>query len=499
MTMPKVAAWYVACVAIVGAVGFAAAAQPVATDWAALARADIESGYRLMRDNHPGLFDPLNPEFPAQLARARKRALALAGRARSLAGYVAVLGAFNAVLNDGHAALSPPPAESLAAWPGFLTAWRDGELRVFESTLEVPARGDRIASCDGTPIRELVERNVLEFVTHNGEQSAWWRFAPRVLLDLGNPFIRRPTQCVFETGNGRQRRELVWRSIEPKEFYARLEVSLNGERLPVGMSERASGIFWIALPTFSPDAAARAEYQRLFTDLEAGRKQLQQARAVVLDLRYNSGGSSDWSVKVANRLWGEARVAATMDDYFKGVQVLWRATNANAVALEEYVRQYREQGANDGANALQDIASAIRTGMREGKPLVLEPVSAGTDWVRSDQPVAAAEPQADLSVPVYVVVPAQCASACLDALDVFTRFPGVTLIGAPSSTDSTYLDIRFESLPSGKSRAVLPMKVWVGRPRASGAGYAPAIEITDLDWSTATFLTRIEADLANRR
>jgi len=414
----------------------------------------------------------------------------LARQARSSAGYTASLGAFNSVLNDGHAALRAPQAEAVG-WPGFITAWRGGELQVFDSTVEVPAKGDRVLSCDGNPIRELVTRNVFAFAVHNGEASAWWLLAPRVFFDAGNPFVKRPQHCTFATASGPQRRQLAWSAVSSERLASLYSDVINGDRLPIGLSERGRGIFWVALPTFAPNDAERQELQRLFTDLDAKREDLLRGRAVVLDLRHNRGGSSQWCVDTAAHLWGEAPVQGVLETYFRGVQVWWRATSSNTAELEKYARKSREQGEVEGAAQLEALTAAMRQAELSNQPFVIEPAGGSSD-------MPPATPPAALAVPVYVIVPAQCASACLDALDLFTRFPDVTLIGAPSATDTTYLDTRTEPLPSGKSQAVIPMKVWVGRPRASGEGYEPAIEVSELEWSTQTFLRRIEAHLQTR-
>ena len=98
-----------------------------------------------------------------------------------------------------------------------------------------------------------------------------------------------------------------------------------------------------------------------------------------------------------------------------------------------------------------------------------------------------------------MIVPGQCASACLDALDVFTRFPNTKLIGAPSSADSVYLEVRIPALPDGLAKVVIPNKLYRDRPRASGQVYSPAIEVRDLSWSTSAFRAVVEADLKTSR
>jgi hypothetical protein len=60
------------------------------------------------------------------------------------------------------------------------------------------------------------------------------------------------------------------------------------------------------------------------------------------------------------------------------------------------------------------------------------------------------------------------------------------------------MEVRTADLPSGHGRIVIPNKMWLGRPRASGQVYEPNILMTGIDWSTAAFLDRIEKDLAKK-
>ena len=108
---------------------------------------------------------------------------------------------------------------------------------------------------------------------------------------------------------------------------------------------------------------------------------------------------------------------------------------------------------------------------------------------------AAKSPATDFTTPVYVITPGRCASACLDAIDTFTLFGNMSLVGAPTSGDTVYMEVRSEELPSGKGRIVIPIKFWHQRPRESGEVYQPRLRVDDLDWSSATFLRAIEKDL----
>jgi hypothetical protein len=246
------------------------------------------------------------------------------------------------------------------------------------------------------------------------------------------------------------------------------------------------------MPTFQPDARQRDAYRALFSALISDRQRLLNARAVVIDLRGNQGGSSDWSADLAAALWGEGRVDSAMASYFRGVQVWWRASRDNAAYVTDLLKWLREQKQTRSIEEVEPVAAALEKAITHGDAWVVEPIKA---------PAAAAgvDDTPPLDTPVYVIVPGQCASACLDALDTFTRFPNTRLIGAPSSADSAYLEVRTEAAPSGFSTVVIPIKMWVRRPRPVGASYRPKIEVKTLAWSTTDFVAAIEADLASAR
>src|SRR4051812_24577597 len=57
--------------AAAAAVHVAAQAAPQKDDWKRIARQDVLAAYDLYAENHPGMRDPTNPGFAAQLAHAR--------------------------------------------------------------------------------------------------------------------------------------------------------------------------------------------------------------------------------------------------------------------------------------------------------------------------------------------------------------------------------------------------------------------------------------------
>jgi hypothetical protein len=475
----------------------AAPAVPQTPDqWRQAATTDIEAAYRITLENHPGTYDPVNPAFMPKLARARAGGLALAAQVRDSSGYLAALQRFNTLIHDGHAgvAVQRDVVKVELRWPGFVAVWRGDGMLVYASEAGGPPAGARIDACDGKSMSELAESNVFAFDNRSDERGNWWVYARELFIDRGNPFITRPAQCSF-TLNGKQTTQtLDWRPFSEQAMQWRV-ASYNGVTLPVGLTEPRAKLFWVAMPTFQPDEGQRAVYRAMTAEVKQHRQRYLDADAVVIDLRDNQGGSSIWSRDFAQALWGEERVNRLRKEYSARQQVWWRASADNTAYLRHMADVLRDEKQQAYAAETDQVADGMQAALQRGDKFFVPKDEASAAVESGEHP---ADPPA-FTKPVYVVVPGQCASACLDALDYFTLFPNTKLIGAPSSADSSYMEVRTQPLESGLARVIIPNKMYVGRRRAAGQFYTPAIYVNDLEWSQRTFLKTVEADLARSR
>jgi hypothetical protein len=473
----------------------------VEEDWHAAAVKDVNAAYEIYRQNHPGMLDPNNRDFPAVLERARAAGLQAADTAPGLIGYVRALAAFSHEIGDGHAqayAKAVPQgsgaSQAKVVWPGFLTAWRSGKLVVSYAASDSPAPvGAVILGCDDKDAVEFVKRRLL-FNTNfrAGEEGRWWMLAPNSLVTRSDS-TTKPVSCRLKTAAGEREIKLSWTEA-PSNWYDLMALGTDGERTPIGLTEPRPGVFLIGLQDFEPDDKGAAAYKALFEEVERRHEALSGARAIILDMRYNNGGWSSWSRRLASKLWGENAVEQAMNGYFAGTQIWWRPTDGTLAHLRENEDTTRRRGDIESADAQSRFIAKIAAAQGRGDQFYVQPFG--------DLPLSARDTRrrtGDLRAPVYIITSGRCASACLDALDTFTRFGNVTLIGAPTSADSTYMEVREEPLPSGHGMLVVPTKMWVNRPRGGGEVYRPDILMDSLDWSTKAFLDRIETYLRARR
>lgn len=448
-------------------------------------REDILDAYAILAEHHPGMQNPFDPEFAHRLETARDEALRQAQAANTEVDRFLAVQVINKTLADGHARVQIAFNGGMGLRPGFDAAWRGDGLYV-TSNQPLPSRGAKLLSCDGEAAIGLIEEEVFRASGRPAEAGQWWVSAGG-FFSRGDLSVKpAPEICRFQSiDGGFETVELQWRRPTREGFIARIEAAQPD---PLGMRLTDDGLRWITLSSFSPGPEGIAEYERIFAELDALIDTPQLARAIVLDLRGNKGGSSSWSRKIANRLWGEEAVAWAMANYFRETEIWYLADEGNIEHFGTLAPELRELGLPDIADWAEEMHGSLSAARDSDETFYRQHF--GEDLLADAEPTM----PRDLP-PVYVITDGACASACLDAVDTFTQFEGVTLVGAPTSADTEYLEVRRENLPSGRGLVILPTKIWVRRPREAGEVYHPDLLVTDLDWTTESMAQAILNDL----
>jgi len=442
-----------------------------ATDWAGALRNDARALHETIAINHPGPVNRLDPGFAERNDAGLALALGRAATVRDYPGYLWAMRAYVAGFDDGHVAFSitdqsvPLPTR----WPGFLTGFDErGRQTVMTREDDAPVPlGAELASCDGIPAERLAARLVGAFYGRwmLASQRAW--AGGRVFVHAGNPYVTRPRRCRFIVDGRARDVALEWRPLSDAALAERLGATTRRATPPIGARALADGTRWFSLSNFNsdPNGPAAKALVPLIAAMKRDRHAIAAAPRIVLDLRGNNGGSSDWSRQIAEVLWDKAAVAA-LPTGSTGVE--WRASAANLATIEAVRTQFA--GADAASPEMKQwaerTASGLRSTLAAGRPL----------WSDEEAPDApSASPSAPTVPPtarVYVLTDLGCGSACLDAVDLW-RALGAVQIGQETSADTLYMDVRRDALPSGIARVVVPMKVYRGRKRGSNVPWVP--------------------------
>ncbi len=444
-------------------------------DWAATLRADAQAYHDQIAANHPGPVNRLDPEFTERNDAGLALALRRASSTRGYPGYLWAMRGYVASFNDGHVALDvTQPAPLPIHWPGFLTGF-DGAGRQVVMTRADDAPlplGARLDSCDGIAAAPLAARNVGAFRGRWDLLSQRATNGGRLFLDAGNPYIARPARCRFTVDGKPREVQLAWRDLPDTDFDARFAATAPRAHPEFGSRTLADGTRWYALPGFNGDPAS-TDAKALVPIIAAMRAEIgavSLAPRIVLDLRGNGGGSSDWSQQIAAILWGRAAIDA-LPSNSQGVD--WRASAGNIATLEGYRAAWRD--APDVSRESKLWADRVAAGMTAARA---RDDALWREVDTEDVSAAAKQTAPKLKGSVYVLTDWGCGSACLDAVDLWTGLGGIH-VGQETSADSLYMDVRQVALPGGFARAVIPMKVYRGRRRGSNVPAKPVRPYTN--------------------
>ena len=447
------------------AMGSSALADTAPIDWGQTLRQDAQAIHDAIADSHPGALDAENPDFRRQLEEGLAIALGRAETAKDEGGYWWALRAFTARFDDAHVFVNPKIGRaSDPRWPGFLTAYQGDDMVVAHSEgAALPPVGAKLIACDGRPAEALAAERVGQFTGRWFLQSQRARHGGTLFINDDNPWLTDLQQCRFEVEGQVRDYALTW-SIGGDALKTAREAVSQTYVPAAGLSTLDDGGVWISTPGFNgdPQSADYAALQSILDSMKAGQDALRRAPYVVFDLRGNRGGSSIWSRRMAEALWGEDWMAANRPGSSKAVE--WRASAANATYLNEILDYFR--GNNVGADLIETIEK-IRDGITAAH--------ARNDlfWVETFDADEDATPAVQtVSGTVFILTDHGCVSACLDAVDLWKAAGGVQ-VGQETSADTVYMEIREVNLVSGRASLSIPIKVYRGRPRGHNQPHTP--------------------------
>lgn len=416
-----------------------AGAQDPAPHWRALTLIDVEAAHRMLSEDHPGAAPEVgDTQFRERLAAAYATARRRAALTESYQGYQAVLAGFAVAMGDKHISSRPLFESESRHWAGLLIARRGGRWVVAdesEATGGPALKGSRLVSCDGIAVDRLAEERL------GGYRMVWSIEAQRIqraywlLIDDGNPFLNRPRTCLFD-GAGTQRNvALEWRPIARTELSSKASALATRGAAGLGLRKVGDG-WWIALESLSERAVPVVEKVR------AEAAALRAAPFVVLDMRGNGGGNSQYGQLIADALAGAPQPVAA-PPASGGCGKVWRLSERNFRQLT----YYRDTlGPRMGKEALAQFTAeyeAMAAARAKGERFTGPPRC-------PQRPPGPAISHGGYRGRLVLLTDNSCFSSCLLVTQMFRRL-GALHVGEATDANTNYMEVREDRLPSGLS------------------------------------------------
>lgn len=448
-------------------------------DWSAALRQDATALHDIISDSHPGMHDPLNPGFRANVEEGLALALRRAETTTDAGGWWWALRAYVASFNDGHVqmGLKDGAFGFPTRWPGFLTVYRGGDQVVAdrqEGDPAAPPLGARLVDCDGVGAETLAEQRIGQFRGRWFLEAQHAQLGDWMFMNASNPWITEMRECRFESDGRMRSYALNWRAIEAADLSAR-RTRLAQRAFPeFGFKTMDDGGLWLSMPSFNGQPGSEA-YTALTAILEEARTRqdaLRTAPFVVLDVRGNGGGSSHWSGDLATLMWGIGWRLAHNPPSSDAVE--WRASDANIDVIAGFVDELKTANGSPELIAWGEQAVAGMRAARDAGQVYWrwEPETNPEDAAAEAELIAAAKTN-PMQGRVFILTDSACGSACLDAVDSW-KAAGAVQIGRETTADTVYMEVRGADLPSGLAQIGVPMKVYRGRARGNNEPHRPA-------------------------
>ncbi|MEZ5970574.1 MAG: S41 family peptidase [Hyphomonadaceae bacterium] len=411
-----------------------------AASWRDITRADVEAAYQLLTEDHPALSRTINDmDFRERLEAGRVLALQRAEQVRTIEGYFATMAGFANVAGDKHIWWRSPYLASTTQWAGLIITRRGDSYVVFShqgAEEGASLEGATLLSCDGVSANDFAEQKLGGFSAVWSIEAQRIQRAPTLLIDGGNPFVLRPTQCEFMRGPRRILHTLQWREIQRTELSSLVRPALNRGAAGYGVRPFDGGM-WIALQGLDDEATA------VVAQVREQQAQLRAAPVVVLDMRGNGGGNSDYGAQIARVLFGEARFNQVYRGGGEDCSTTWRVSPRNLETMRSYVTRFAVSNP-DFARGMRELVRRAERAQASGEEFTGR-VACGGDRAAPDR-----APTQVASGRIVLLTDNTCFSSCLIVTDMFRRL-GALHVGQATDAATHYMEVREERLPSGLS------------------------------------------------
>jgi len=430
---------------------FAVFATPCfgATDWSAIAQADMKFAIDKVRSSHAGSVSG-QIDVTAPLESGARAGMLEAADAKTEQDYKRALVRFINGFGDPHTGIQL--GLKTTAWTGVVLDHVDGKFRVVWSEPDwphaLPPLGAIVQSCDGVWIGTYLKSNVAPLSNHSLEYATTLSELARVsMFDTGLGWT--PKQCTFEQADGARTYDLPLRAVADGIGESRLGTvrkSYKAKARPVGLYRLAADKQWVGMPDFNGGISGDA-YTALYPKLAA----LKHTGWIVFDLRGNGGGDSSWGNRALQALYGEA-----YGEELGNTAAYIKSLIADQATIDLYRRYAGLKQFAASKPEFERVIPILEASLAQREGL------ARVDYTsKEDATALAAKVRRRPGGPrVAAVIDRGCFSSCMNFVQQISSMADTVLLGEPTIGYSPYGEIGQYKLPSGQGAIFVPSAIY---------------------------------------
>lgn len=227
-------------------------------------------------------------------------------------------------------------------------------------------------------------------------------------------------------------------------IYVDGEIESSEERPPQDflIKNFTTDIAWVTIPNFAPTQLEQESLELLIKDLPA----LRSKKYIIFDVRGNGGGSSLWGTRILESLFSQEYVLQKFAQNYGDSFENFRASKSN---IDYWKRETIKLEYSFGRDSKEySVLLELLNGMQ--KAYDEQQLFYSMKITKEEPKISEQKITNPCSARIVVLIDSGCFSSCLMFIhELQTVDPTITLIGQKTATNTSYMEVRGDILPSG--------------------------------------------------
>jgi hypothetical protein len=443
-------------------------------NWSTIAKADLSDIYQIIKNQTPVLLDNKNKSYRRWMTNGLSKSFELAETVRDYQSYTYALEYYVNGFHDEHINIDFDIIQQKkipVLWPGFFVYYHNGNFYVSSYGWKksgkkgLPPINSKLVQCHGTSPKDLMLHNVFPYKGNPSLEADWVEYATQLFINDGNVWVNYPKQCVFRDSLNKEIIiDLSWDKVLD---YINPDLAAYSYNPKFDIVEFDSNAIWVSIPSFS---ATKKENLDWLKKLVSTATQWRNKKLIVIDVRGNSGGNSQWGEDILTKLYSKQFFSWVQSRKPDGSYNQWRVSTENLNFLKTVGINYikKTSGINSGPyKYISRVIDHMEIAIKQKKSLVKV----------NDNNVYSEKTKKSFLNPVkarvIIITDGRCGSSCLSFLDQAIIMPDIIQAGAPTHANSIYTGYRKVKLLSGFAQFGFPMMATINRKRLNNQPYIP--------------------------
>jgi hypothetical protein len=444
--------------------------EPPQSTWSLLTSQALTDIHDELANNHPGAIDSQNPQFKIWLEEGYKTGLLYSKQISNFSGLKTELLKYINGFQDGHIFLNFKIDEKNVSWAGIIlrSSTQAPKIQYIDHTFSYTGlkTGDELIACDGKSPEEIFRTNILPVKGIKGLNASYRKLVPFLFVDDASVGSKSFQICIF-SNHGIQKQIKIQYKNQSRYLVSE---KLNEESGPVnhsfGINKINSSTAWISFPSLG---ASDEKGLKKLKQTIAGAKKLRNFKSIVIDLRGNSGGNSQWGDDLLASIYSSEFFTPMKTKLPEDSSIEYRVSKDNLEYVGKMLAFLKSQVGTESeiTTTMNSVQMRMTKALLDKQNFLKE-----SDKLSNDISKQALPPQ--FAGQLIVLTDYKCFSSCLLFMDeVLSLIPNAIHVGLETDADTAYMEIKPSIIANGVAELMHPIKVKRDQIRQNNQPYFP--------------------------